>query len=106
MTQTTDTSILNIRSKRKNSWFKVLLLGLLLYIMAIAILGVTGNANLFPTVVLLGSFTVPAAYVAYFYERRYLSDLTMPTTALSFFYGGVLGVLAASLLVHRGDAKT
>jgi RsiW-degrading membrane proteinase PrsW (M82 family) len=105
MTQTTDVSILDIRSKRKNSWLKVLLIGLLLYIVGIAILGVTGNPSLFPTVVLLGSFMVPAAYVAFFYERRYLSDLSMPTTALSFFYGGVLGVFAASLLeplfIHR-----
>ena len=41
---------------------------------------------------------VPAAYVAFFYERRHLSQLSMPRTALSFFYGGVLGVFAASLL--------
>jgi RsiW-degrading membrane proteinase PrsW (M82 family) len=110
MAQTTDIATLNIRSKRKNSWLKVLLIGLLLYIVGIAILGVTGNPNLFPTVVLLGSFMVPAAYVAFFYERRYLSDLTMPTTALGFFYGGVLGVFAASLLeplfIHHLDPFT
>jgi RsiW-degrading membrane proteinase PrsW (M82 family) len=47
---------------------------------------------------MLGSFMVPAAYIAFFYERKHLSDLTMPTTALSFFYGGVLGVFAAALL--------
>jgi RsiW-degrading membrane proteinase PrsW (M82 family) len=98
MTQITDMSSLNIRSKRKISWLKVLLIGLLLYLLGIAVLVVTGNPTLFPTVVLLGSFMVPAAYVAFFYERRDLSDLSMPTTALSFFYGGVLGVFAASLL--------
>jgi RsiW-degrading membrane proteinase PrsW (M82 family) len=110
MTQMTDVSILKTRSKRKNSWLKVLLIGMLLYITGIAILVVTGNPNLFPTVVLLGSFMVPAAYVAFFYERRDLSDLTMPTTALSFFYGGVLGVFAASLLeplfIHQVDPFT
>jgi RsiW-degrading membrane proteinase PrsW (M82 family) len=98
MAQTTDRSILNIRPKRKLSWLKVLLIGLLLYIVGIAVLVATGNPTLFPTVVLLGSFMVPAAYVAFFYERRDLSDLTMSTTALGFFYGGVLGVFAASLL--------
>jgi hypothetical protein len=92
MTQITEMSSLNIRSKRKISWLKVLLIGLLLYLLGIAVLVVTGNPTLFPTVVLLGSFMVPAAYVAFFYERRDLSDLSMPTTALSFFYGGVLGV--------------
>jgi RsiW-degrading membrane proteinase PrsW (M82 family) len=36
--------------------------------------------------------------VAFFYERRELSQLSMPTTALGFLYGGLLGVLAASVL--------
>jgi len=76
----------------------VLLIGLLLYALGIVILGLTGNPNLFPTVVLLGSFMVPATYVSFFYERRHLSRLTMPTTLLAFFYGGVLGVFSASLL--------
>ena len=80
------------------SWWRVLLIGLLLYIIGIVILVLTGNPNLFPTVVLLGNFLVPVAYVVFFYERRYLSELTLPTTALTFFYGGVLGVFAASLL--------
>jgi RsiW-degrading membrane proteinase PrsW (M82 family) len=87
-----------IRARRANSWWRVLLTGLFLYIIGLAILIVTGNPVLFPTVVLLGNFMTPAAYVAFFYERRHLSKLTLPTTALTFFYGGVLGVFAASLL--------
>ncbi|MFL5802905.1 MAG: PrsW family intramembrane metalloprotease [Roseiflexaceae bacterium] len=92
------------------SWWRVLLIGLLLYIIGIVILVLTGNPNLFPTVVLLGNFLVPVAYVVFFYERRYLSELTLPTTALTFFYGGVLGVFAASLLepifIRRLDIVT
>jgi RsiW-degrading membrane proteinase PrsW (M82 family) len=84
--------------KPRGAWWRVLLVGLLLYGVGLVILGLSGNPNLFPTVVMLGTFMVPAAYVAFFYERRHLSDLTMPTTALTFFYGGVLGVFAASLL--------
>ena len=80
------------------SWWRALLTGLLLYIIGLVVLVLTGNPNLFPTVVMLGSFMVPATYVAFFYERRHLSQLSLPTTAQSFFYGGVLGVFAASLL--------
>ena len=80
------------------SWWRVLLTALLLYFVGLAVLVLTSNPNLFPTVVMLGSFMVPATYVAFFYERRHLSDLSLPTTAQSFFYGGVLGVFAASLL--------
>jgi RsiW-degrading membrane proteinase PrsW (M82 family) len=76
----------------------MLLSGLLLYIAGIVILALTGNPNLFPTVIMLGNFMVPAAYVAFFYERRHLSHLAMPETASCFLYGGVLGVFAAALV--------
>ena len=83
---------------RGGAWWRVLLTGLGLYLVGLILLGLTGNPNLFPTVVMLGSFVVPATYVAFFYEHRHLSLLSMPTTALSFFWGGVLGVFAATLL--------
>lgn len=83
---------------RKLGWLKVLLAGFLFFLLSLAILIVTGNPNLFPTVVLIGNFLVPVAYVAFFYERRYLSRLSMPVTAYMFLYGGLLGVLASSIL--------
>lgn len=81
-----------------HSWWRVLLTGSLLYALGLVVLIVSGNPNLFPTVVMLGTFLVPVTYVVFFYSRRHLSPLTLPTTAMSFFYGGVLGVFAASLL--------
>ncbi len=80
------------------SWWRVLLVGLLLYFVGIFILILSGNPVLFPTVVMLGNFVVPVTYVAFFYDRRHLSQLSMPRTAMSFFYGGVLGVFASALL--------
>ncbi len=85
-------------SRRTNGWTRVLLFGGGLYVASLGILVLTGNPNLFPTVIILGSFLVPAAYVAFFYERRRLSRLTAPVVAMAFFWGGVLGVLAAGLL--------
>jgi len=87
-----------VPGKKAHGWWQVLLTGLSLYCLGLAVLIVTENPNIFPTVVMLGTFLVPAAYVAFFYERRYLSDLSLPTTFLSFFYGGVLGVFAAAFL--------
>ncbi len=84
--------------ERKHAWWQVLLIGLSFYCAGLAVLIVTENPNIFPTVVMLGTFLFPAAYVAFFYQRRYLTDLSLPATFLSFFYGGVLGVLAAALL--------
>lgn len=82
----------------RNSWWRVLLTIFLFFVVGIVILVLTRNPNVFPTVVILGNFMVPASYVAFFYERRHLSKLTMPTTAMSFFYGGVLSIFAAALL--------
>lgn len=79
-------------------WLRVLRNGTLLYLAGGVILLLSGNPNLLPTVMMLGSFVIPAAYVAFFYENRHLSSLTIATTAQSFIYGGVLGILAAGLL--------
>ena len=83
---------------RGHAWLRVFLIGLLFYVISLFTLVVTTNPNLFPTVVMIGSFLVPVTYVAFFYERRDLSQLTLPTTALGFVYGGILGVIAASWL--------
>lgn len=80
-------------SPQMHSWWRVLLTGLLLSAIGVMVLILTGNPNLFPTLVMLGNFLVPVTYVAFVYGRRHLSQLTLPTTAMSFFYGGVLGVL-------------
>ncbi len=77
---------------------RVLLTALGCYALGLLVLGLTANPNLFPTVVLLGSFMVPAAYLAYRYDGRRLSHVSMSSTAWSLFYGGVLGVFAAALL--------
>jgi protease PrsW len=84
--------------KRHSAWWRTLLTGIFLFIVGLVLLVVSGNPNLFPTVVMIGSFTVPAAYVAFFYERRHMSRLTFSNTVFSFFWGGVLGVFAATIL--------
>ena len=63
------------RRTRHRSWLRVLLIGLLLYVVGIIVLVLTGNRNLFPTVVMVGNFLVPVTFVVFFYERRELSQL-------------------------------
>jgi RsiW-degrading membrane proteinase PrsW (M82 family) len=83
---------------KTNSWWQILLIGLLLFVVGVLVFAVTGNPKLFPTVTLIGNFLVPVTYVAFFYERRHLSQVTLVSVAQAFFYGGVLGVFAAALL--------
>jgi protease PrsW len=81
-----------------SSWWRILLLGLGLFVLAVIVFALTGNPNLFPTAALIGNFVVPVSYVAFFYERRHMSQVTLVSTARAFLYGGVLGVFAAALL--------
>lgn len=81
-----------------NAWIKVFLGGLAVFFASLFILILTRNPNLFPTVVLVGNALVPITYMAFFYERSYLSRLLLPTIGFAFLYGGLLGILAAALL--------
>ncbi|MBX6772224.1 MAG: PrsW family intramembrane metalloprotease [Chloroflexi bacterium] len=79
-------------------WWKILAIGLVLNWATATLLAQSGNPNLVPTVIFLGAFLVPVVFVALIYELGHLYDVTIPTIALTFFYGGVLGVIAAQLL--------
>ena len=81
-----------------SSWFHTLWVGLLLFIVATVILFVTQNANLYPTVLLIGNFLIPVVFVAFLYDHQHLSVLTPETVGRSFAVGGILGVLGASVL--------
>lgn len=89
---------MTLENGRKTGWLRVFITGLLLFFAGIVVLVLTMNPILFPTVVMIGNFLVPVTFVIFFYERRHWSQLSLPTTALSFFYGGVLGVLASAIL--------
>jgi len=79
-------------------WLQVLLTGIVLFVAATLIMFLTGNPNLYPTVILIGNFLVPIAFVAFLYDHQHLSALTPETIAKSFCLGGILGVLGASAL--------
>jgi RsiW-degrading membrane proteinase PrsW (M82 family) len=86
-----------VPTRRHGWWWKVLLVGALLWAVTIAVTVATLNTNLVPTLILLGSFLVPFSVVLFTAERI---STGFPVTSLmiAFFVGGVLGVLGASLL--------
>ena len=101
MTQTAavaiaDTTSTRIRIRsggwwRGRPWLRMFLGGLGLWVAAVAVTFVTQNVNLVPTIILLGSFLVPVTFVVYAFGR---ADQILT----AFIYGGVLGVLGASVL--------
>jgi len=84
-------------ARRRPAWAVILITGLILWVLTVAITFITANANLIPTLVLLGSFLVPVTFVAWAYEHR---DQATPVEVLFklFVVGGILGVLGASVL--------
>jgi RsiW-degrading membrane proteinase PrsW (M82 family) len=85
-------------SRRTRPWLRLFLTGLLLWLATVAITLLTGNPNLIPTLVLLGSFLVPVTFVTWAFQRRDTGELTAGLVFNTFVTGGVLGMLAASLL--------
>jgi len=85
------------RTHRHGWWWKVLIAGGALWVLTIGTTVATRNANLVPTLILLGSFLVPFSVVLFAAERV---STTFPIASLmiAFFVGGVLGVLGASVL--------
>ena len=77
---------------------RILFGGIFLWLASVLVTFITGNPNLVPTVIMVGSFLVPVTFVAYAFEHRASDTLTEQTIFVGFVYGGILGVLGASLL--------
>jgi protease PrsW len=81
----------------RRPWLHMFLGGLGLWMAAVAVTFATRNANLVPTIILLGSFVVPVAFVTYAFGHAD-EVVTAQRIFTAFIYGGVLGVLGASVL--------
>jgi protease PrsW len=79
------------------SWVRIFVVGLVLWVATVVVTFVTGNANLVPTIILLGSFLTPITFVAYAF-RRADEVITAARIFSAFVHGGLLGVLGASIL--------
>jgi len=80
------------------SWRRVFVTGAILFVATAWVLLQTGNPNLYPTVVLLGSFLVPVTFVFLLYDHQHWSTLSFESIVRAFVYGGTLGILGASAL--------
>lgn len=85
-------------ARGRRPWLRIFSVGLALWFATVVVIFLTGNPNLVPTLVLLGSFLVPVAFVAWAFERRETGEITPALILSTFLAGGVLGVLAASVL--------
>ena len=85
------------RPRAGPSWVRIFIVGLVLWLVTVLVTFATENSNLIPTVILLGSFLTPVTFVAYAFGR---ADEVITAQCIfgAFVYGGLLGVLGASVL--------
>jgi RsiW-degrading membrane proteinase PrsW (M82 family) len=84
----------------RHTWFLVLSVGLALFLAMEAVLVVTDNINLLPTVILLGATLVPVTFVTYIYQRVRVKEIPVATIAVTVFLGGAIGLILAGLLEY------
>ena len=82
----------------RREWAQIFVGGFALWLTCLVVTLLTANANLVPTLILLGSFLVPVTFVVWSFERWRDADLTAELMVKAFVVGGLLGVLAAAVL--------
>ena len=84
----------------KLNWMWTLGIGVVLFFVTNATMQSTGNPNFFPTVIMLGSFVVPVAFVSFFYEHIRDRDIPLSVLGGTFLLGGAIGTVAAGILEY------
>jgi RsiW-degrading membrane proteinase PrsW (M82 family) len=84
----------------RRRWFQILVGGIILLCLVEGTLVATQNLIYVPSVLLLGAFLVPVAFLTYLYERLPQWEVPLPSLAVCFVWGGVLGTVVAGTLEY------
>lgn len=85
----------------RRPWFQVLVTGTALFFIVHGAFLRTDNPNFVPTLLFLGAFVVPTAFVLYVYEREPARDIPLAMLAVCFVWGGVVATVAAGVLEYQ-----
>jgi protease PrsW len=85
----------------RRRWFQIFIIGLVLLYLVERTLLYTQSLNYVPSVLLLGAFLVPVAFVTYLYERLPEWEVPLPPLAVCFVWGGMLGTVVAGSLEYE-----
>jgi protease PrsW len=84
----------------RRRWLQILVGGLVLLYLVERTLLVTQDLVFVPSVLLLGAFLVPVAFVVYLNERMPQWEVPLTPLAICFLWGGVLGTSVAATLEY------
>lgn len=82
------------------SWLRILVGGLILFWLLEQALVRTGDPNFIPSLLMVGTFTVPLAFCALLYTRHRQPDVPWATLGVCVIWGGVLGTVVAGRLEY------
>jgi RsiW-degrading membrane proteinase PrsW (M82 family) len=83
------------------TWLRILIAGSFLFILLERALVTTGILTYVPSLLLVGTFTVPVAFCAFLYSRRRLPDVPWTTLGWCLLWGGLLGGLVAGVVEYN-----
>jgi RsiW-degrading membrane proteinase PrsW (M82 family) len=83
------------------SWLKILISGLVMFALIERALVWTGNINYVPSLLVVGTFTIPLAFVAFLYARDKTPDVSAAIILLCVMWGGILGTVLAGLIEYQ-----
>jgi protease PrsW len=96
----------------KSRWLQIMVIGIILWGMADVTLRLTKNVLYFPTIMVIGAFLVPLAFVAYFFQQENVLDRgihtrsILSTLVMCGLLGGLIGTFAAGILESRTISNT
>ncbi|MDB5161182.1 MAG: hypothetical protein JWO96_562 [Candidatus Saccharibacteria bacterium] len=85
----------------RTSWLKILAGGVISFILLERVLVATGNIDYVPSLLVVGTVTVPLAFCAFLYTRARQPDVRLTTLGLCAVWGGVLGTVIAGFLEYH-----
>lgn len=91
----------------RQRWVQILVVGFILFALADLTLRFTNNILYFPTIMMIGAFLIPFAFIAFFYQQENRFDRNihagsiLPTLMLCALLGGLIGTLAAGTLESK-----
>jgi protease PrsW len=79
-------------------WLWLFAAMLVLLVLSIAVEAITENPKFIPSILALGAFAVPVAFIAFVGSRVPAADVSLAPVAACFVAGGVVGTAVASML--------
>lgn len=90
-----------VTSAARHGWLFILAIGVGLFFADERTMMSTQNPNFLPSVILLGSAAVPAAFVTFIYGRRLPFDVPVGVVWGTAVLGGVIGTVVAGVLEYK-----